>query len=50
MGCDFLNQLDFLNTRCVINASLEDATPVSMSSNRDAVFSYRIKDELAYIS
>ena len=46
MRRDFLNQLNLLDARCMVNASLKHAATVAMGSNRDAMFSNRIKDKL----
>ena len=46
MRRDFLNQLNLLDARCMVDASLKHAATVAMGSNRDAMFSNRIKDKL----
>lgn len=46
MGSDPLDQLHLLKARSVVNAPLKNAATMAMSSNRDAVFSNGIEDEL----
>jgi len=46
MGSDPLDELYLLKARSVVNAPLEDTATVAMSSNRDAVFSNGVEDEL----
>jgi len=46
MGSDSLNELYLLKSGGVVNAPLENAAPVTVSSNRDAVLSNGVENEL----
>ena len=46
---DLGNQLDFLGSRSVVNAALQNTTPMPMSSYRHAVLSNSVEDELETI-
>ncbi len=44
--CDLIDELGFLVTGGVVDATLQHATAVTMGSNRHAVGANSIKDEL----
>jgi hypothetical protein len=46
MRRNLLNQLNLLSTRSMVDASLKDTTSMTVSSDRNAMFANRIKDEL----
>ena len=46
MRGDLLDQLDFLDTRSVVDASLQDTAAVSVSANRNAVLPDGVKYKL----
>ena len=50
IGGDLANELNFLEARSVINAPLENAASVTVSTDSDAVRTNRIEDELSILS
>ena len=50
VGGDLANKLNFLEARSVINAPLENAASVTVSTDSDAVRTNRIEDELSILS
>jgi hypothetical protein len=50
VGSDLANELNLLEARSVINAPLENAASVTVSSDSDAMRTNRIEDELSILS
>ena len=50
VGGDLANELNFLEPRSMINAPLENAASVTVSTDSDAVRTNRIEDELSILS
>jgi len=50
VGSDLANELNLLEARSVINAPLENAASVTVSSDSDAMRTDRIEDELSILS
>ena len=50
VGSDLANKLNFLEPRSMINAPLENAASVTVSTDSDAVRTNRIEDELSILS
>ena len=50
VGSDLANELNLLEARSVINAPLENAASVTVSSDSDAMRTDRIEDELSSLS
>ena len=50
VGGDLANELNLLEARSVINAPLENAASVTVSTDSDAVRTNRIEDELSILS
>ena len=50
VGSDLANELNFLEPRSMINAPLENAASVTVSSDSDAMRTDRIEDELSILS
>jgi hypothetical protein len=48
VGSDLANEVDLLEAGSVVNAALQDTTAVAVRTNGDAVFAYRIEDELGF--
>jgi hypothetical protein len=47
MGSDLADEVDLLEARCMVNAALENAAAMAVSTDSDAVLAYRVEDELS---